>query len=175
MNGERVDGFSPITNSPVSVLVVRLKERITLITAMEVKKSLRNIIPTPTRLLISRVQAMAPMGKRRESIVTGLPELNEWLVANNCLHAISIQLNIDGMAYDLSLSISASEKLGAGVVSIKFIDVSRFTARDVGGGLTQLMHMNVNKLDSGFDRMRYQLIDLEDKKLSFYFSSFLLD
>ncbi len=104
-----------------------------------------------------------------------LNELNELLVAHNCLHAISIQLNVDGMAYDLSLSISASEKVGADVVSIRFIDISQFTCRDFGGGLTQLMHMNVNKLDSGLDRMRYQLSDLEDKKLSFYFSSFSLD
>ncbi|WP_024673534.1 hypothetical protein ACTACG_16190 [Pseudomonas syringae] len=104
-----------------------------------------------------------------------LPELNELLVANNCLHAISIQLNADGIAYDLSLSISVSEKVGADVISIRFIDISQFTSRDFGGGLTQLMHMNVSKLDSGFDRMRYQLSDLEDKKLSFYFSSFSLD
>lgn len=104
-----------------------------------------------------------------------LPELNELLVAHNCLHAISIQLNVDGMAYDLSLSISASDKVGADVVNVKFIDISQFMLRDFGGGLTQLMHMNVNRLDSGFDRMRYQLSDLEDKKLSFYFSSFSLD
>ncbi|WP_236209832.1 hypothetical protein [Pseudomonas tohonis] len=104
-----------------------------------------------------------------------LPELNELLVANNCLHAISIQLNADGMAYDLSLSVSASEQVGADVVNIRFIDISQFTSRDFGGGLTQLMHMNVNKMNSGFDRMRYQLSDLEDNKLSFYFSSFSLD
>lgn len=107
--------------------------------------------------------------------MTNLPELNELLVANNCLHAISIQLNADGTAYDLSLSISASEKVGADAVSIRFIDISQFASHDFGGGLTQLMHMKVNKLDSGFDRMRYQLSDLEDSKLSFYFSSFLLD
>ncbi|MFJ4143004.1 hypothetical protein [Pseudomonas sp. NPDC089734] len=101
-----------------------------------------------------------------------LPELNELLVSHNCLQAISIQLSADGMAYDLFLSISASEKIGADVVRIKFIDISQFTSRDFGGGLTQLMHMNVSKLDSGFDRMRYQLSELEDKKLSFYFSSF---
>jgi len=103
-----------------------------------------------------------------------LLELNELLVANNCLHAISIQLNVDGMAYDLSLSISASEKIEADVVSIRFIDISQFTSHDLGGGLTQLTHMNVNKLDSGFDRMRYQLSDLENNKLSFCFSSFSL-
>ncbi|WP_241668786.1 hypothetical protein [Stutzerimonas nosocomialis] len=101
--------------------------------------------------------------------------MNELLVAHNCLHAVSIQLNIDGMAYDLCLSISASEKVGADVVSIRFIDIGQVTSNGFGGGLTQLMHMNVKELDSGFDRMRYQLSDLEDKKLSFYFSSFSLD
>lgn len=102
-------------------------------------------------------------------------ELNELLVAHNCLHALSIQLNDDGLAYDLFLSISTSEKAGADVVRIRFIDISQFASRDFGGGLTQLMHMSVSKLDSGFDRMRYQLSDLEDKKISFYFSSFLVD
>ncbi|WP_225613641.1 hypothetical protein [Pseudomonas sp. Pdm06] len=102
-------------------------------------------------------------------------ELNELLVAHNCLHALSIQLNDDGLAYDLFLSISTSEKAEADVVHIRFIDISQFASRDFGGGLTQLMHMSVSKLDSGFDRMRYQLSDLEDKKISFYFSSFLVD
>ncbi|WGO94177.1 hypothetical protein QCD61_03600 [Pseudomonas viciae] len=107
--------------------------------------------------------------------MTSVPELNESLVAHNCLHLISIQLNEDGMAYDLSLSLSASEKAGADVVNIRFIDISQFMSRDFGGGLTQLMHMSVNKLDSGFDRMRYKLSELEDQKLSFCFSSFSVD
>lgn len=104
-----------------------------------------------------------------------LPELNKLLVAHNCVQVISIQLNVDVMSYDLSLSISASEEVGGDVVRIRFIDVSQFTAHDFGGGLTQLMHMSVNKLDSGFDRMRYRFSDLEDEKLSFYFSSWSLD
>lgn len=37
------------------------------------------------------------------------------------------------------------------------------------------MHMSVNKLDFGFDRMRYEFSELEDKKLSFYFASFSVD
>ena len=98
----------------------RLKERITLITDMGTKESLQNIIPTRTRIPMNMVQATAPMGKRRGSIMISLPELNELLVAHNCLHAISIQLNEDGMAYDLSLSISASEKVGADVVRIRY-------------------------------------------------------
>ncbi|MEE4677329.1 hypothetical protein V2K57_24130 [Pseudomonas alliivorans] len=104
-----------------------------------------------------------------------LPELNKLLVAHNCVQVISIQLNVDVMSYDLSLSISASEEVGGDVVRIRFIDVSQFTVHDFGGGLTQLMHMSVNKLDSGFDRMRYRFSDLEDEKLSFYFSSWSLD
>ncbi|MBP5107487.1 hypothetical protein HUS97_32465, partial [Pseudomonas protegens] len=88
--------------------------------------------------------------------MTRVLRLNELLVAHNCLHAISIQLNEDGVAYDLSLSISDSEKAGADVVRIRFIDISHFASRDIGGGLTQLMHMSVSQLDSGFDRMRYQ-------------------
>ncbi|WP_231708938.1 hypothetical protein [Pseudomonas denitrificans (nom. rej.)] len=102
-------------------------------------------------------------------------ELNEILIAHNCLNEISVGLSDDRMAYDLYLSISDSERIGANVVRIRFSDVSQFTARDFGGGLTQLMHMRVDKLNSGFDRMRYQLSDIEDKKLSFYFSSFSVD
>ena len=103
------------------------------------------------------------------------PELNELLVANNCLYAISIQLNMDEMTYDLFLSVSTSEKIGDEIVRIRFIDISEFASRDFGGGLTQLMHMSVNKLDFGFDRMRYEFSELEDKKLSFYFASFSVD
>lgn len=101
--------------------------------------------------------------------------LNELLITHNCLHAMSMQLNTDDMIYDLSLSISASEKLGVDVVHIVFSDVSHFASSGLGGGLTQFMHLSVRKMDSGFDRKRYQLSDLEDGKLSFYFSSFVFD
>lgn len=102
-------------------------------------------------------------------------DLNELLIANNCLHSMSMQFDENTMAYDLSLLISVSEKAGADAVRINFIDVSQFTSRDFGGGLTQLMHMNVNKLESGLDRIRYQFCDHEDGKLSFCFSSFSVD
>ncbi|UFH49555.1 hypothetical protein [Pseudomonas sp. KNUC1026] len=153
----------------------RLRERITPIMDMGIQKILRNIIPTPTRIPMNMVQAMGPMGKRRGSIMNNLPALNELLVAHNCLHALSVQLDFGDMAYNLSLSISAFESLGVDVVTIRFIDVSQFTAHDFGGGLTQLMHMRVERLSSGFDRMRYRLSDLEDKKLSFCFSSFSIE
>jgi len=102
-------------------------------------------------------------------------DLNELLIANNCLHFMSMQFDENAMAYDLSLLIAASEKAGTDAVRISFIDVSQFAFRDFGGGLTQLMHMNVNKLESGLDRIRYQFCDHEDGKLSFCFSSFSVD
>lgn len=104
-----------------------------------------------------------------------ISDLNELLVSRNCLHTMSIQLNFGRMAYNLSLSISDHENLGSDVVDIRFIDISQFASRDFGGGLTQIMHMNVIKVDSGFDRARYKFSDLEDGKLSFYFSSFSVD
>lgn len=103
-----------------------------------------------------------------------IPHLNELLVAHTCLQAMAVHLDVDGMVYDLSLSVSASESADADVVSVVFCDVSHLASHGLGGGLTQLMHLNVKKLDSGFDRMRYQLSDLEDGKLSFCFSSFLI-
>jgi hypothetical protein len=53
-----------------------------------------------------------------------IPVLNELLIAHNCLHSMSIQLNEDGAAYDLLLSISISERAGADVVNIKFMDLA---------------------------------------------------
>jgi len=105
--------------------------------------------------------------------MTGVSELNELLIANNCLRSMSMQFDEDTMAYDLSLLIAASENAGA--VRISFIDVSQFTSRDLGGGLTQLMHMSVNKVDAGFDRVRYEFCEHEDGKLSFGFSSFSVE
>ncbi len=100
-----------------------------------------------------------------------IDELNKILVAHNCLRGMSIQINDDELSYDLLLSLSVSENSTDEVVHIRFFDISHLSSSEVGGGLTQFMHMNVNKLDSGFERMRYQLIELEDNKLSFYFFS----
>jgi hypothetical protein len=107
--------------------------------------------------------------------MTGVSELNELLVANNCLRSMSMQFDENTMAYELSLLIAATENAGADAVRISFIDVSQFTSRDLGGGLTQLMHMSVNKVDAGFDRVRYEFCEHEDGKLSFCFSSFSVE
>jgi hypothetical protein len=105
----------------------------------------------------------------------GIAELNELLVTHTCFRGINIQLNDEGLTYDLSLSMSASESFESDAVLIRFTDVSNFSARDIGGGLTQMMHLKVTELNSGWDRMHYQLDELEDNNMFFYFSSFVVD
>jgi hypothetical protein len=107
--------------------------------------------------------------------MTSTAELNELLVSHNCLRRLSIQLNDEGLTYDVTLSMSVSENFESDVVLVRFADVSNLSSSDIGGGLTQMMHLNVSELNSGLDRIRYELNELEDNKLSFCFSSFVVD
>lgn len=104
-----------------------------------------------------------------------ITELNELLLTHTCLRSLNIRFNREELTYDLFLSMSISENIGSDTVLIRFTDVSNFSSRDIGGGLTQMMHMNVIELNFGWERINYELSELEDKKLSFYFSSFLID
>lgn len=104
-----------------------------------------------------------------------IPELNELLVTHTCLRGLNIQLNDEELTYDLSLSMSVSENSESTTVLVRFTDISNFSFRDIGGGLTQMMHLNVIEFNSGWERIHYELNELEDNKLSFYFSSFVTD
>lgn len=106
--------------------------------------------------------------------MTSIAELNEQLVSHNCLRRLSIQLNDEELTYDVTLSMAMSENFASDTVLVRFTDVSNFSSRDIGGGLTQMMHLNVSKLDSGLDRIHYELNEREDNKLSFCFSSFVV-
>jgi len=108
-------------------------------------------------------------------MIISIEELNELLVAHTCLRGLTIQLNDEELTYDLSLAMSVSENYESDAVLVRFTDVKNFSSRDIGGGLTQMMHLNVSKLNSGWERIHYELNELEDNKLSFYFSSFVAD
>lgn len=105
--------------------------------------------------------------------MNNISKLNEMLVANDCLYSLNIKFDESRMAYDLVLELSGQG--GGENIIVTFFDVSGFTARDFGGGLIQLMHMNVKKIERGLDRIHYQLVEVEDENLSFYFSSFSTD
>lgn len=107
--------------------------------------------------------------------MTKVEEVNELLISHNCLRSLSIAMNQEYYSYDLTLVLSVSEDEAARTVLLSFFDISSFYCSEVGGGLTQFMHLKVRKLSSGLDRMNYQLDELEDNRLSFSFSSFEID
>lgn len=49
------------------------------------------------------------------------------------------------------------------------------SVKEFGGGLTQFMHLKVSETNSGFDRARYELSDMEDEKIYCLFRGFSLD
>lgn len=74
------------------------------------------------------------------------------------------------MKYNLLFSLSDNENFSDDV-SFYFYDVSNVKIEDVGGGLTQFMHLKISTIDVLNDRNKYMLEDIEDKKISFEFNS----
>lgn len=99
-----------------------------------------------------------------------LSRLNELLVEHNCVHSMSIA--IKDFKYNLSLTMSSSDDPETGAVTIGFQDVSALNLDGFGGGLTQFMDLVVSRIDEGLDRIRYELRDIENEKISFYFFTF---
>ncbi|MCE2596727.1 hypothetical protein K6Y31_18240 [Motilimonas cestriensis] len=104
--------------------------------------------------------------------MTSIRDLNELLIEHNCLRSLSVTMNKDDYSYDLTLFMSNSEEVNASFLFVSFFDVSSFSSSEIGGGLTQFMHLNVRELEFGYDRVNYQLSELEDDRISFAFSSF---
>ena len=104
--------------------------------------------------------------------MTNIEELNELLVSHNCLRQFCIQMNDGELTYDVSLLMAVSEEFTSDTLLVRFSDVSNLSSCAIGGGLTQMMHLNVRKLDSGLEGIHYELSEHEDNKVSFFFSSF---
>jgi hypothetical protein len=68
--------------------------------------------------------------------------------------------------------MSSSDDPETGAVTIGFQDVSALNLDGFGGGLTQFMDLVVSRIDEGLDRIRYELRDIENEKISFYFFTF---
>lgn len=94
--------------------------------------------------------------------------LNALLREHNCV--VSINIAIADFKYNLALTMSSSDDPEAGIVTVNFQDVSALNLDGFGGGLTQFMDLVVSRIDDGLDRIRYELRDIENEKISFYFS-----
>ncbi|EJE3221916.1 hypothetical protein M4E85_000111 [Salmonella enterica] len=100
-----------------------------------------------------------------------LNETNKLIYTNNILSNIHIDIDIFTMKYNLLLILSSDERIGE-EISIHFYDVSNLKLVDIGGGLTQLMHLRISETNYGSDRNRFIIEDLDDGKLQFEFYSF---
>ncbi|WP_180698976.1 hypothetical protein [Pseudomonas crudilactis] len=99
-----------------------------------------------------------------------LSRLNELFFEHNCV--ASMQLEMVDFKYSLTLTMSSSEHPETEGVTAVFHDVSALNLSGFGGGPTQFMDLVVTRIDDGLDRIRYELRDIEDEKISFYFFTF---
>lgn len=99
-----------------------------------------------------------------------LSRLNKLFFNHNCV--VSMDIELVDFKYHLTMTMSSSDEPETGVVTAVFRDVSELKLSGFGGGLSQFMDVVVTRIDDGLDRIRYELRDIEDEKISFYFFSF---
>ncbi|MGF6125196.1 hypothetical protein QF019_000385 [Pseudomonas frederiksbergensis] len=99
-----------------------------------------------------------------------ISRLNELLIEHNCV--VSINIEMQDFKYSLALTMSSSDDPESGAVTVTFQDVKALNLSGFGGGLTQFMDLVVTRIEDGLDRVRYELRDIEDEKISFYFLTF---
>ena len=99
-----------------------------------------------------------------------ISRLNELFFEHNCV--ASMNLEMMDFKYNLTLTMSSSKDPETEGVTAVFHDVSALNLNAFGGGLTQFMDLVVTRIDNGLDRIRYELRDVEEEKISFYFDIF---
>ncbi|CAI8805018.1 MULTISPECIES: hypothetical protein [Pseudomonas] len=99
-----------------------------------------------------------------------LSRLNSLLIQHNAV--VSLNIEIQDFKYNLALTMSSLDDAAESAITINFQDVSALDLSGFGGGLTQFMELVVTRIDRGLDRIRYELKDVEDEKISFYFFTF---
>ncbi|AUG42038.1 MULTISPECIES: hypothetical protein [Pseudomonas] len=104
----------------------------------------------------------------------GKDELNELLIGHNCVESMCIESEDGIVKYNLLLTLAESESYDSKKIKVCFYDVSSLSVKEFGGGLTQFMHLKISKTNSGFDRARYELSEMEDEKIYCLFFGFAL-
>ena len=100
-----------------------------------------------------------------------LRDLNERLIENSCVRSIHLDIENETLKYNLLLTLSESDNYDKSKLTLYFFDVSNLSISDFGGGITQFMHLKISRVSNGFDRIRYEITDVEDNKIFFYFES----
>ena len=99
-----------------------------------------------------------------------LEDLNERLLTYDYVRSISIKFGEQEMKYNLTLVMADSESLNADELQFDFKDVSSLNLKKFGGGLTQFIHLKVLGVGSGYDRVIYELSEVEHENIYFTFT-----
>ena len=119
-------------------------------------------------------QLIALKAKRLERIINfdamNIDELNEYIIEKNCVVSIHLDIDKKSCKYSLLMRIASFENMNE-PLTLHFEDVSNFNLSDIGGGLTQFMHLKISKLSGGMERLNYRIEELENSLISFDFVS----
>ncbi len=104
--------------------------------------------------------------------MTGISEINDILCEHNCVYSVHFDALDDCSQYRIILNLGVDEKSGNHNISVTFNDVSNLKMNVNALGLVQFMHLRITPLDNGYDRVAYEIVDLEDGAISFMFHSY---
>ncbi len=89
---------------------------------------------------------------------------------------LKFDLNFSEKTYvcDLTLVLKHNNHSLNNVIYVIFIDVSCMNIKDFGGGLTQLLFLDVKYDNSFIDRKKYRVVDLENNQIEFFCNDFFI-
>jgi len=99
-----------------------------------------------------------------------IKQLNSDFIDHRTLKSLSLTTDLDSKYFEsnLVLCLCKDEYLSDNYVCVEFIGISNLKMQDIGGGLTQISHLNVSDVSSSqLDRIKYIVTDIENDRISF--------
>jgi hypothetical protein len=100
-----------------------------------------------------------------------LDELKRALLKHTCVQSFHLDLDSKTCKYDLLLTLSVDEKK-KDELTLYFYDIHALKLNDFGGGLSQFLHLTIRKIETGYDRLKYSVEELEHSSIVFQCDSF---
>jgi len=95
-------------------------------------------------------------------------ELNKKLRGFTTVLRLEFSVELPSGSCTLTLELTHSDVGGGDVLVVEFLDVASFSLKDFGGGLTQLLLLQVNDISyKQLDRTNYEIRELERDAISF--------
>jgi hypothetical protein len=94
-----------------------------------------------------------------------MTEINETLAGHRTVRRIHVDMNERTCRYDLLMELSRG--VTDDVVTVLFEDVQNLQLKDFGGGLTEFQHLAVEPDESGWERVQFEVKDIEENVVGF--------